>query len=104
MPITTLEKVKKTLGVSNKDEQIESLIPLVEEWIKGYTNQPMPDDEGNYPEGYEKIAIEMIAYDLNRMAKQGIQSESLSRHSVTYAVSTDYPAHLTEGLRRRLRW
>lgn len=107
--ITSLEKVKETLGLkgNQKDSQIKSLIPQVEEWIEGYTNQDMPDKDGKYPRGYEKIAIKMIAYDLNNLPKQGIQSETLSRHSVTYASgasSRDYPTDVTKGLRRRLRW
>lgn len=107
MAITTVEKVQKALNIDDKSEQIEVLIPLVENWIKGYTNQDMPDSEGNYPDGYEQIAIRMIAYDLNNIAKQGIQSEKLSRHSITYATSSsirDYPSDVIKGLRRRLRW
>lgn len=105
MAITTVEEVQKTLGIKGKEEQIEALIPQVEAWIAGYTNTPLPDEEGNYPRGYKKIAIEMIGYDLNNIAKQGIKSESLSRHSVTYASDThDYPVAITKGLRRRLRW
>lgn len=107
MAITTLEKVKATLGIKGdqQNEQIKSLIPQVEEWIAGYTNQDIPDKEGKYPRGYEKIAIKMIAYDLNNLPKQGIHSEKLSRHSVTYTTSTrDYPNDVTKGLRRRLRW
>lgn len=105
--ITTLEKVKETLGIkgNQKDEQIKSLIPQVEEWIAGYTNQDMPDKDGKYPRGYEKVAIEMIGYDLNNIDKVGIKSETLSRHSITYAGdSRDYPVSITKGLRRRLRW
>lgn len=105
MAITTVEEVQDTLGIKGKDEQIAELIPQVEEWIKGYTNKDMPDEEGNYPPGYKKVAIEMIGYDLNNIAKQGIKSESLSRHSVTYASETgSYPVAITKGLRRRLRW
>jgi|SRR5690625_3139306 len=105
MAITTVPEVQKTLGIKGKDEQIEALIPQVEAWIAGYTNTPMPDKNGQYPDGYKKIAIEMIGYDLNNIAKQGIKSETLSRHSVTYASETgSYPVAITKGLRRRLRW
>lgn|SRR5690625_753878 len=107
MAITTVEEFKKATGIEGKDEQVQELIPLVEDWIKGYTNQDMPDKDGKYPQGYKKIAIKMISYDLNNLAKQGIQSEKLSRHSISYAVgslSRDYPIDVTKGLRRRLRW
>ena len=105
MAITTLEEVKSALGVNGNDEQITALIPLVEEWIAGYTNTNMPDENGEYPRGYKKVAIEMIGYDLNNIAKQGIKSESLSRYSVTFNTdSKDYPVAITKGLRRKLRW
>lgn len=96
--ITTLEKVKNVLQISGnqKDNAIIELIPLVEEWIKGYTN----DNFVETPPGYELIAIKMIEFNLNQ--RTGVTSESLSRHSVTF--ETDYPATITKGLRRRLKW
>ncbi|MEO7904636.1 MAG: phage head-tail connector protein [Candidatus Saccharimonadales bacterium] len=107
LAITTLEEVKATLNLrgNDKDEQISALIVQVEDWIKGYTNQVIPNSGGFYPHGYEKIAIEMIGYDLNTINKQGVQSESLSRHSITYAAAeSNYPVAITKGLRRRLKW
>jgi hypothetical protein len=96
--ITTLEKVKNVLQLSGnqKDNAIVELIPLVEDWIKGYCN----DDFTEVPPGYELIAIKMIEFNLNQ--KSGIESESLSRHSVTFA--TEYPSSITKGLRRKIAW
>lgn len=97
--ITTTERVKEALQISGsqKDQAINELIPLVDDWIRGYCNDSFVD---GYPEGYERIAVNLIGYDL--MRKHGVKSESLSRHSVTY--SDDYPPSLTKGLRRKLRW
>ena len=95
--ITTLSKVKTILNPKASDDQISELIPLVEEWIEGYCNTRF---DGEYPPGYERIAINLIGYELAR--KHGIKSESLSRYSVTY--DDDYPPTLTKGLRRKLRW
>lgn len=89
-----LEEFKAATGIKNKDEQITALIPIVENHIKGYCNIE------EIPEDYHINAIRMIEYQLNKTS--GIQSESLSRHSVTYA--NDYPSDITRGLRRRLRW
>jgi Phage gp6-like head-tail connector protein len=99
MPITTLQKVKSSLQISgtNKDTVITELIPLVEDWIKGYCNQTYTE---GFPAGYELIAIKMIEFNLNQ--KSGMSAESLSRHSVTFAE--DYPKSITKGLRRRLAW
>ncbi|MGM8212633.1 phage head-tail connector protein [Virgibacillus sp. W0430] len=92
--LVTLEKFKSATGITNKDEQVLALIPIVESHIKGYCNiEEIPAD-------YDINAIRMIEYQLNK--KTGIQSESLSRHSITYA--NDYPSDITKGLRRRLRW
>jgi Phage gp6-like head-tail connector protein len=95
--ITTVERAKTILNLKANESQISELIPLVEEWMKGYCND---DFLTGYPEGYERIAINLIGYDLKR--KHGVKSESLSRHSVTY--DEDYPPSLTKGLRRKLRW
>jgi hypothetical protein len=94
--MVTLEQVKSALGIktNSKDEQITSLIPLVEDFIKGYCNiQEVPTE-------YHLNVIKLIEYNLN--TKTGIQSESLSRHSVSFV--TDYPPDVLKGLRRRLRW
>jgi len=96
--ITSLDKVKSVLQLSGnqKDNAIAELIPLVEDWIKGYCN----DDFVEPPQGYELIAIKMIEFNLNQ--KSGVESESLSRHSVTFA--TEYPLSITKGLRRKIAW
>ena len=90
----TLDEFKNSTGIKNKDEQITALIPIVEEHIKGFCNIDEVPDE------YAINAIRMIEYQLNK--RSGVQSESLSRHSITY--SNDYPPDLLKGLRRRLRW
>ena len=102
--ITTAEEVIAATGIVGRDAQITALIPLVEEWIMGYTNQLIPDPEGNYPAGYKKIAIEMVAHDINTLKSKGISSESLSRHSISFNAVSDYPPTILRGLRRRVRW
>lgn len=94
--ITTLERVKTVLSLNGnqKDQAINELIPLVEEWLKGYCNV------AELPIDYELNVIKMIEYNLN--TKAGYQSESLSRHSVSFV--TDYPPSVLKGLRRKLIW
>ncbi|WP_373894459.1 hypothetical protein [Virgibacillus sp. CBA3643] len=92
--MVTAKQVQSVLGKQGKEEQIDALIPLVYGYIKSYCNIE------EVPEEYDINAIKMIEYQLN--TKSGITSESLSRHSVSY--STDYPADVLKGLRRRLRW
>lgn len=72
------------------------MIPLVEDWIKGYCNN---DYTEGYPPGYELIAIKMIEFNKN---KAGATSETVSR--VSYSFETDYPKSITKGLKRKLSW
>ena len=53
-----------------------------------------------YPADVKMGAVELLKYDLENRAKAGIQSETISRHSVTYQdydaanVKNGYPVHL----------
>jgi Phage gp6-like head-tail connector protein len=104
MPITKLETVKAIKGYADtrNDERIKALIPLVEDWIKGYTGETFLDenDAPLYPSGYERIAINLIEYDLKKAA--GIKSESLGSYSVSF--EEDYPPSLIKGLRQKVRF
>lgn len=91
--ITALEFEVAT-GITGKDEQVEILIPIVEQHLKAYCNiREIPID-------YDLNVIAMIKHQLN--ANIGVKSETLSRHSITYM--DDYPPEVLRGLRRRLRW
>lgn len=60
-----------------------------------------------YPEDVVDCAIEMLEWEVDgkQKAKKGIQSETLSRHSVTYTQQTDantkkgYPASIMSALK-----
>lgn len=62
-----------------------------------------------YPEDVKMGVVELLKYDLENREKAGIQSESISRHSVTYqaldANNTDrgYPVHLMGFLKRHMK-
>lgn len=62
-----------------------------------------------YPEDVKMGLVELIRYDLEGREKAGIQSETISRHSVTYqALDKDnsvqgYPAHLMGFLKRHMK-
>jgi len=106
MPITTLDKVKPFLDISEsdttKDEKLSLLIELVEDWMKGYTNDSFTDADDNpvYPAGYELIALKMIAYNLDQNGNKA--SESLGNYSASFL--TDYPKDITRGLKRKVKW
>lgn len=62
-----------------------------------------------YPEDVKMGVVELLKYDLENREKAGIQSESISRHSVTYQTldesNTDrgYPVHLMGFLKRHMK-
>lgn len=62
-----------------------------------------------YPEDIKMGVVELLKYDLENREKAGVQSESISRHSVTYQAldvnNTDrgYPVHLMGFLKRHMK-
>ena len=62
-----------------------------------------------YPADVKMGIVEMLKYDLEKREKAGVQSETISRHSVTYQVLDKdntvegYPAHLMGFLRRHMK-
>lgn len=104
MAITTRDKAKTFLSITDttKDSALDLLIVLVEDWMKGYTNDSFTnaDGEPSYPAGYEFIALKMIAYNLEQPGNK--QSESLGNYSVSFVQ--DYPKDITRGLKRKVKW
>ncbi len=106
--ITTLDKARTILGVTDSDALIEELIPMVEADYLLIRNKAFDEVDGEvvYPTGAEFTAIKMIGYHLKTQGQQGIASESLSRHSVTYQTSSlsgalgSYPPMITASIKR----
>jgi len=110
MAITTLSNVKTFIGLTDttKDALITMLIPMVESDFLRIRNKAFATDiydEIVYPEGSELTAMKMVAYLLFDSGKAGVagatKSESLSRHSITFAEIIDsYPAGLVSRIQR----
>lgn len=113
MAITTLEKVKTILQISDtsQDDLIEALIPLVEADFLMIRNKAF-DTEYNedteeydtvYPIGSELTAIKMIQHQLSNIKSQGVSSESLGDYSISYdnAMLVDgYPKSVVGGIKK----
>lgn len=59
-----------------------------------------------YPADVVECALDMMDYELNKSdaIKRGIQSETLSRHSVTYVQPNDaYPQDIMDALRPHMK-
>lgn len=80
---------------SNFDEYIDTMLPLVIEFVQDYCGQSFQDSKGEYTfRGGLKIAIaKMIEFHMN---KSGVASEGLSRQSTTY--NTEYPPYIMDVL------
>ena len=116
MAITTLNKVNTILGLSGQDDLVSALIPLVEEEYLNIRNRPFDiaqvitgaeltvgDPDTVYPIGAEMTAIQMIGYRIAKRSSQGVASESLGDHSISYeAVSggVEYPKSITGSIKR----
>jgi hypothetical protein len=117
MAITNLENVKTILGITSSvtDSYITALIPMVEADYLLIRNKPFDLDTDGitviYPLGSEMTAIRMIAYLLslkeNGNMGEGVQSESISRYSVTYSDKSSeygYPKSITGMIQRFVRF
>lgn len=91
--------------LTESDSVLRLKLDAIEKAIKGATNNGFErymDCDGNivWPDDIKYGVLELIKWDQQYRAKMGVQSETISRHSVTYAgVSADqmeagYPAYL----------
>ena len=110
--ITTLEKVKEFLGLdSTYDNQIEALIPLVEQQYLDIRNKPFDKDDEDltvYPSGSDVTAALMIQHMLGPINADGkeVTSESIGNYSASYAQKANtaaYPAYITLAIKRYIK-
>lgn len=108
MPITTRDKVKTVLGITDtsKDAQIDIMIPAVENdylQIRGLAfNADSSDDPiVDYPENAEVIAAQMIAFQLNN-DKPGMKSEKIGSYSYSRdeQLINGYPKSIVSRIER----
>lgn len=100
-----VEEVKKLLQIktNHHDEYLETMIPLLVEWIKDYTNNSFTDTKGveSLPGG---VCIFIAKACEHNMQKAGLKARSMGEVSYTYNL--DFPNTLTRFLRpyKRLRF
>lgn len=90
--IISVEELKQFVSTDETDQALEFRIQALESFICKYTNNDFIDrktGEKFFPTDVKMGAINMIQYDLTMRAKQGISSETISRHSVTYVSSNE---------------
>lgn len=85
--IISVEEAKKYIKKEVDDSVLEAMLLALESSIQRYTNNDFKrhlTPEGEYPMDVKMGVINMLNWDLENRDKVGIQSETISRHSVTY--------------------
>lgn len=104
--ITTFERFKmmtqKEYNESQQQLITEIIIPIVTEFIIGYTGVDFEAEGRDFPAAYESVATRLITYHLTSQDGD-VVSESMGNYSVTYGQNGVYPEHLLKGLHRRMR-
>lgn len=85
--IISVEEAKKFITTTVSDEVLEAKLQALELTVQGYTHNDFRrhlTPKGEYPMDVKMGVVNMLNWDLENRDKVGIQSETISRHSVTY--------------------
>ena len=84
--IMTVDFLRRFIQTEEEDQALEARLQALELLIQGYCNNDFKRHliDGEYPMDVKMGAVNLLIWDLDHRDKVGIQSESLSRHSVTY--------------------
>lgn len=111
--VLTVEEFRKYVDTDETDDMLTLRLEAVEQMIQGYTQNNfrkyMQDGVIVYPPDIKMGVVNLLKWELERRDKAGIASETISRHSVTYAdqtgenTSMGYPVALIGFLRPYMR-
>lgn len=84
--IISIEELKKYITTTLDDSVLEAKLQALEASIQRYTNNNFQRCliDGEYPPDVKMGVVNMLQWDIENRGKVGIQSETISRHSVTY--------------------
>lgn len=87
--IMTVEELRKYITTEETDEMLKLKLDAIEQMILNYTNNNFHEfilaGEVVYPPDIKIGVIGLMKWELTNRDKVGIASETISRHSVTYA-------------------
>lgn len=97
--IMSVSELKEFIETDKTDKALEMMLQAMENAIHGYTNnnfkRVLEKNNGEYPADVKLGVVAMLKWKLkNEAANDGdkeqkdIQSETISRHSVTYVTDT----------------
>lgn len=85
--IMTVAELRQFIETDETDQVLEAKLQALELSIQGYTNNNFKrhlTDEGEYPMDVKMGVVNLMKWELDNRDKVGVQSETISRHSVTY--------------------
>lgn len=112
--ILTVDELRQFVTTQEEDRALEARLQALEASIRRYTNNTftrvLAENGGEWPMDIKMGCVKLIKYDMSRAAqKDGIASETISRHAVSYESRTaentamGYPIALTGFLRPYMR-
>ena len=91
--IMSVEELRRYVDTEMEDQALEARLQALELSIKGYTNnnflRVLEEHSGEYPMDVKMGVVGLIKWENGIGKKQGIASETISRHSVTYESTTE---------------
>lgn len=85
--LMTVEELRQYVTTDETDAVLEAKLQALELMVKGYTNNPFTRilaDTGEYPMDVKVGVVNLLKWEMTNRAKVGVQSESISRHTVQY--------------------
>lgn len=86
--IITVEELRQHVDTAVEDQALEAMLQALGLSIQGYTNNNfkriLEENNGEYPMDVKMGVVNLMKWELNNREKVGVQSETISRHSVTY--------------------
>ena len=85
--IMTVAELRQFIESDESDQVLEAKLQALELSIQGYTNNNFKrhmTPEGDYPMDVKMGVVNLMKWELGNRDKVGVQSETISRHSVTY--------------------
>lgn len=97
--IMTTAEIRQFIDTQEEDQALEARLRALEASIKKYTNNDftrvLEDNGGEWPDDIKMGVVDLLRWKLRNeaansgdTAKKDVQSETISRHSVTYATDT----------------
>lgn len=85
--IMTVEELRQFISTDETDAVLETKLSAMELMVKGYTNNPFTrelTETGEWPADVKMGVVNLLKWEITNRAKVGVQSESISRHTVNY--------------------